>query len=229
MYKNLAFLSLLLFFNLVGMEADKTTQATQKLYAQDFSRLGVTYLDHLIYEPKQATLFDFINRTYRAHKDWMVEGSKVTQGYGKQIAQKYHAPVYVKFIDTDVGYGLFADFPIEKGDMIQEYTGVVFTDLSRFVKFYKNEIKQDQDNYAMCLNSFLMPFNGLSIDARLQGNYTRFINHSDTPNAHSLESYDENLWHVIIVASERIEQDQQICIHYGPAYWEYRKKPKKLS
>lgn len=58
------------------------------------------------------------------------------------------------------------------------------------------------------------------IDAKRQGNPTRFINHSaENPNASWTSIFDGNKFRLIIVATRPIMEGKQIFIKYSNSYW----------
>jgi uncharacterized protein len=65
------------------------------------------------------------------------------------------------------------------------------------------------------------------IDAT-QGNLTRFINHSFTPNLRPVHVYYAGFYHLIFLAMQRIEKGTQLSYSYGKNYWYLRGKPAEL-
>ncbi|PIO53638.1 hypothetical protein TELCIR_25020, partial [Teladorsagia circumcincta] len=63
-----------------------------------------------------------------------------------------------------------------------------------------------------------------TVDARLYGNFTRFINHSCRPNATVgmvvWEALPEQLSHICIFAAENIPKGKEITISYGKSWWD---------
>src|SRR5262249_52426830 len=85
--------------------------------------------------------------------------------------------ISVRYINEAMGYGFFTQVPIAAWHFIGEYTGVV-----RRRKWFTSK----SNHY-----TFMYPREWLSsklftIDGEKEGNFTRFINHSDTPNCESI-------------------------------------------
>lgn len=186
----------------------------EKLYAKDFERLGVRYLNHLEIQVKARNL-----------PPGPFTDTASTRQYGTLIEQRYHAPVYLQYIDSTVGYGVFAQNSIAKDQMIGEYTGILkitpFADID----------EQDNADYgwAFLPNGTFYP---LEIDAQSAGNFTRFVNHSFDPNVGTEFVWAHNRWHLIYKADSDIQKDQQLLVNYGTGYWENRRdqmKPVKLG
>lgn len=131
--------------------------------------------------------------------------------YSKEIEKGEHPELIIKWIDERVGYGVFAHQDIRVGTFIGEYTGVVRKRSTDEENFYCFE-------YAIGDN-WKSPF---VIDAQGKGNYTRFINHSNTPNAEPVSVYLNGAMHVILIAQKPIRKGEQLCYHYGADYWSKR-------
>ena len=120
------------------------------------------------------------------------------------------ARVYIGQVNATVGHGLFARGTIRKGSIIGEYTGVV-----------RNEnTKTDRSNgYTFTYDPFgHFP---MLVDAKAQGNYMRFANHSAKfSNAAPRMVYDrdQSRWHVLLVATKEIRRGDQVLFNYGHKY-----------
>ena len=184
-----------------------------KLYPRDFEKLGVQYTKDLICKVDPF-------------KIQYVERNRLMQNlYGELLEQKYEAPLYLKFINKKIGYGVYADDYISKGDMIGEYAG----ELIHEQMF--SELALENSGYCMDVGNFYHDesFNpavkALVVDAKRCGNFTRFINHSYNPNTRAASIYGKDgLWHVIVSAVARIARDEQLTIDYGSDYWESRNR-----
>lgn len=139
--------------------------------------------------------------------------------FANAIKSGYEVPAYLKFISARVGYGVFAEAPINEDDIVGEYTGRLMTGK------VARALPSDQIDYLYSVdscyesNNWLMP---LFIDAKNVGNSTRFINHSYAPNVSQKTFFDGVIWHIIFVAAQRIEKDQQLFMNYGKGYWQAR-------
>lgn len=141
----------------------------------------------------------------------------VNAQYGHQIALAETAPIYVRRIDNRVGYGVFADAPLETGAFIGEYAGVVQpeSDLSG-TALASDGYESDYSWY------YLDEIDGapsLEINGRLAGNEMRFVNHGEEPNLVVEHTLFEGQWIIFFVAGRDIEKDEQLLIDYGEAYW----------
>lgn len=177
-------------------------QTTKKVDPKDLKQFGLRYLNHLVYEIPVSELGDATekNPNPRFNPDHYIDA----------INNHYEALVSIAFINDDVGYGVFAEQDIKKGQMIGEYTGIV-----KKVNFSNKP--QDYD-YAW---GFPPPTKGI-IDAKDAGNFTRFINHSNRPNIDMAYVPINNRWHLAYVANQDIKKDQQLLANYGRPYWRGR-------
>lgn len=135
--------------------------------------------------------------------------------FRKDLDSGAAANVSVRWMDEDIGYGLFAEQDIAKGDFIGEYTGEVRL-LSR--------LHPDQNGYCLHYHTKWWSLKYYMIDALLLGNLMRFINHSDSPNVQPLCGVDRGLQHQIFVARGPIVKGAQLTINYGNDYWIERQK-----
>ena len=173
--------------------------------AKNMEYFGIRYLNHL---------------EYAVPEHEAIEKSKqsIANPYADLINQHYEAPIYIKFITKDVGYGIFAAQDIKKGELIGEYTGIV-----KPVDFSK---KKEDFDYAW---GFPPPAKFV-VDSKDAGNFTRFINHSNTPNVSMVYVLINNRWHLAYIANQDIKKDQQLLANYGKPYWQGRGiKPNDLK
>lgn len=184
----------------------------RKLYAQDFQALGIEYITAL------RTNLD-VSKIIARKRSPFVCLENQRKEYTQQVVKEYQAPIYLKYINDTVGFGVFADKPIKECDTISEYTGYLC------VEDDSNEQVECMD-YAIDVGNFYDSQRGtaLYVNAEKAGNFTRFINHSYLPNVCSLSVYNEidRLWHVMMLASKDIDQDTQLLTNYGTGYWDVR-------
>jgi SET domain-containing protein len=106
-----------------------------------------------------------------------------------------------------IGLGLFAKEKIHKGDTIGYYTGRILTDAQTERKPYVDS------HYILWV---CKDYNILG-EGR-EANYTRYINHSDRPNARLVVS---TRWKTArFEALKKIKPGEEIFFDYGPYFWE---------
>ena len=105
-----------------------------------------------------------------------------------------------------LGKGLFALYPINKGDNIGYYTGVVITDAQSEKEPYISS------KYLLWVcKDYLIDGNDKN------SNYTRYINHSKKPNAILITS---SRWKTArFEATRNIKAGEEIFFNYGDDYW----------
>lgn len=138
--------------------------------------------------------------------------------FHSSILQKKEAPFVIRKVNPLVGYGVFAKERIPYLSYVGEYTGVV----------RKRRRRKDETNdyvFGYVIGPDDTPW---VIDAREKGNFTRFINHSDTPNLTSRWIIVEGRAHIILFANSLIEKGEQLTYDYGPYYWRRRSQPQIL-
>ncbi|KAK6012454.1 SET domain protein, partial [Ostertagia ostertagi] len=112
------------------------------------------------------------------------------------------------------GWAVRALRNIRRGAFIGEYTGELLSDAETArperTDTYFFETRVGEELY--------------TVDARLYGNFTRFINHSCRPNATVgmvvWEAQPEQLSHICIFAAENIPKGKEITISYGKSWWD---------
>jgi hypothetical protein len=139
----------------------------------------------------------------------------LAERFKKQLSQGLTAKVVVKWINTDLGYGLFADEDLAPGAFIGEYTGLVR-------RLYRR--RPDPNGYCFHYPTRFGSLKYFVIDALKEGNLLRFVNHSDRPNLLPFCAVDRGLLHTIFMTSHFVSKGKQLTIHYGDDYWIKRQK-----
>jgi hypothetical protein len=128
------------------------------------------------------------------------------------------APVYIKKVDEELGYGVFAADEIKRNAFVGEYTGVV--------QIPHNDSGQEMEDggYESDFSwYYLDTIPGgpeLEINGRLEGNEMRFVNHSDQFNVDVEHTIHNGNWVIFFKAASNIQKDEQLLISYGEDYWE---------
>lgn len=136
--------------------------------------------------------------------------------YHRKILSSYIPDVSIRPVHPTVGYGLFAEKQIKKGQYVGEYTGIV---------------RQNDRRYFEPLNNYCYEYpvpdeigRSYVIDATA-GCLTRFINHSPHPNLQPIHVYWKGFFHLIFIALQTIQPDEELLFDYGETYWYLREKP----
>lgn len=136
--------------------------------------------------------------------------------YIDEIESGYIPHVSVRQIDAKVGHGLFAEEEIAAGVYVGEYTGIV---------------RKNDRRYMQPLNDYCYEYpvpdeigRHFVIDAT-QGNLTRFINHSYTPNLQPIHVFYDGFYHLIFLSLMPIAKGTQLSYNYGKNYWYLRSLP----
>lgn len=129
--------------------------------------------------------------------------------YGRELQSAHFPDVRISWINSQVGWGVFANRHFKKGEWIGEYCGLV-----------RKRRKKDRLN-AYCFEYRLSQEVATKylIDAENQGNLARFINHSSNPNLITDLVYCNGLPHVILTVKNPVAKNEQLLYDYGPDYW----------
>lgn len=134
--------------------------------------------------------------------------------FRKEISGDFLPPVSIRWIDEKIGYGVFAEKGIPAGAYIGEYTGTV----------RKRKRWSDRRNdycFEYTIGDWI--YNPFIIDAKGQGNYTRYINHSNSPNLEPLSVFANGVMHIVLLAQKPIVKGTELSYHYGDVFWKKRK------
>lgn len=120
----------------------------------------------------------------------------------------------IQWVNDDIGYGLFANRDLMKGEYVGEYLGKISgqSDITScdYLYFYNNSDDPKQILY---------------VDAENAGNHTRFINHSSNPNILNSTFYFDGLLHQLFFVKHAVPKGHQLTYNYGQFYWEGTKPP----
>jgi [histone H3]-lysine4 N-trimethyltransferase ASH1L len=108
---------------------------------------------------------------------------------------------------TDTYHALVSEQPIEMGTVVIEYTGEILT------------IGMCEERYRDCpeLRSYVVECgDGYVIDALYKGNFSRFINHSCSPNLDVVKITQYGLPRVFFVARFSFDIGEELTFDYGP-------------
>jgi uncharacterized protein len=181
------------------------------------TRLNFNYLPHNAFEtPADRQEIREKGIVQRKNNEVSVESQELGTKFIRKIEAEYIPHVSIRWIDESIGYGLFAEEDLEAGCYVGEYTGIV---------------RKNGKKYFEPLNNYCYEYpvpdeigRSYVIDA-IQGNLTRFINHSFHPNLKPIHAFYEDFYHLIFLAIHRIEKNSQLSYNYGQNYWHLRDKP----
>lgn len=192
-----------------------------KISIEDFEkRVGIRYVNALIFE-KEEYREKLIKKAQKKLKHPPVRqmNAWTLALHQKAIEHPKEDLFYIRWINSYLGYGVFAAQDIPALCYIGEYTGLV-----RKRRFHKYRFNDYVFGYVAAGKN--TPY---IIDAKEQGNFSRFINHSDAPNLTSRWVVKEGLTHIILFANKFIPKDKQLSYDYGDTYWRSRSHPSLIT
>ena len=153
---------------------------------------------------------------------WLLRNTFIGQEH-RNLGARYRRALFdgsiedvaIRWIDDEMGYGLFAQNVIAKETFIGQYTGVV----KRYERF-----KTQRNAYCMQMPTGFFSFCYLFIDAKSAGNEMRFANHSDAPTMKPICMIDRSLVHIGLFACRDIKPNEELTFNYGKDFWRFRKK-----
>ncbi len=133
--------------------------------------------------------------------------------FQQEISQDFLPNVSIRWLDEKIGYGVFAEEDFSPGAYMGEYTGIV----------RKRKGRADRKNdYCFEYTIGDWVYNPFIIDAKSQGNFTRFINHSEEANLESISVYAHHVMHICFIVSKPIKRGMQLSYDYGDTFWKKR-------
>lgn len=174
------------------------------------------WINEIVYKPYLEFANTKILRGVKYKRDLSFERQWLSTYFRKEVLTGEPALVSIRWIDSVMGYGVFAEKAFAPMHFIAEYAGLV-----------RKRSKHDNKN-AYCFEYLLEPDEETPylIDAENQGGVSRFINHSNKPNLLSAFVLVDEIPHIILYTSKRIERGEELTYDYGPDYWKKRPPPK---
>jgi SET domain-containing protein len=181
-----------------------------------FKNNGLVYLERTRIAWKPLLSMDLSERDYYLENREFFE--EANHRYARFIKDRYMAPLYIRKIDSKVGYGVFAQSELAQDAFIGEYTGVI----QRAEEKSGRELEQGgyESDYAWYYLEELEEAPDLEINGRFEGNELRYVNHGDRPNVDVEHVLIDGHWILFFKAAKKIAADEQLLINYGNAYWE---------
>ena len=130
--------------------------------------------------------------------------------YRREILEGTHPQVSVRWIDDEIGFGVFAAERILPCTFIGEYTGLVQKRKKRHIH---------ESNYCIRYTAWQVGKKIYVIDAEQMGNFTRHINHSDQPNTTLACAYFQGFPRILILSLCEIPEGKQLTFDYGKTFW----------
>lgn len=189
----------------------------KKLSAEEFAGFfNIRYCSHLCFESPKA-LQKTVNDCPWILKSFIgADNREYAKKYSNELKNGTTAKVVIRWIDDQVGYGLFTVEDLPSNSYVGEYTGIVRR-MSR--------LKPDYNRYCFHYPTRWWSWHYTLIDASKAGNEMRFLNHSDNPNLRPICAVDSNnLLHICFLTNRFIPKGTQLTFNYGPDYWKYDKK-----
>ena len=186
-----------------------------RFLAEDFKHLtGIEYISYPQFLDFH-TLCQASVQSGQADRDrYLDPESRFAGAFFRNQVQRGDAPdVTIKWISRDIGYGVFTNQHIADGAYAGEYCGLVRP--RKLWAFYFSD-------YCFRYPTARWYKPAYTIDSEKAGNFTRYINHSDTPNLESLSILAGPLMHIVFRAIKDIPPGTQLTFDYGPQYWQHR-------
>jgi len=190
--------------------------------AEDYYNIfGVRYVSHLEFCDHKALKWVLKSCKKALQKKIIVTQQKwLGAFYHKEIEEGTIPNLIIRWIDSYIGYGVFAKSDLAPKTFIGEYSGLL----------RKRKKRVDQKNsytFEYLIGETLdTPF---TIDAKDQGNHCRFVNHDFEGNCDPMLIYQNGIMRVIVYTNRLVKKGEQITYDYGSEYWMKRDEPQTLE
>lgn len=135
--------------------------------------------------------------------------------HARELDEAKVPDITIQWMNEKMGYGVITHKFIRKWDFVGEYTGVVRR---------RRLIFPNLNDYCFMYPRHWVSHKLYAIDSEAQGNFTRFINHSDYPNLESVAVFKDGVFHIIFRAVQDIMPGSELAYDYGDIYWTKREK-----
>jgi hypothetical protein len=172
---------------------------------------------HLKYLPTIAfqssdIFYDVIDAAKKAKEQDQIPAERIWMGiyFDLEFQQQIHPKVSIRFIDNQIGFGVFAQERIYSCAFVGEYTGVLTKKPGRI---------QPEQKHSFAYTIWNTKKRKFTLNAEKQGNFTRFINHSKKPNLSLQSIYWRGIPRVVFIALRNIAEGEQLTFDYGASFW----------
>lgn len=150
------------------------------------------------------------------YQSYRLDFQMLLEEYGAALKEGIMAPCEIRPVSEHVGYGLFASRDFQAGELLGEYTGIV--QRARRSRRMKDSLGGFNTDYSWTypVKRGLFP---LEVNARLQGNELRMVNHSFEPNLRMEHCLMPQGWILFMVVDTPVKEGEQFTIDYGEEYW----------
>lgn len=167
------------------------------------NQFSITYRESLTFTSYSHLIETIHNCPYVLRSHFLAKDNYYwAEKYAHQLDSSTIGPVYVKWIDHTIGYGLCALEDIPQGAYIGEYTGCV------------REIASNPNAYCFHYPTRWWSWKKCVIDALKEGNILRFINHSENPNLQPFCLVNRRLLHFVFIAKRDISKGTELTFTY---------------
>lgn len=188
---------------------------SKKYYKKDFPVLGLTYSKNLMVGTLDV-FDDDVSLPLSGHeRDYQ---QFLGKKFGSDIEKAEIPSLYVSWVNSLVGHGVFTDKAFKKGNFVCECTGHILP---------TNRVSAQNESlfHYPCDN----PARSFVIDTSKEANFMRFVNHNKQGNLEAEYVQHRGLWHLVFVAKKDIARDELLTVDYGNDFWDGRRRPLKLG
>lgn len=195
-----------------------TKWATDAEIKELFGKLDLTFTDKIIFSDSAKEVSNVVRTDLNGYTCPTSLTPAKIKDFETCLDSSYRAPTYLKWVNDDVGYGVFASEDIVADKFVTTYTGKLFS---------------DSDASEGTTWTWSYPISGTikgkkyALSGKDCGNIGRFFNDARSDSGNNLLSVmiyseKEKNYNIVYYASKNVMKDQELCVSYGAAYWATR-------
>ncbi|KAJ3084813.1 hypothetical protein HK102_000540 [Quaeritorhiza haematococci] len=197
---------------------------SRRIYHEDFeSVFGIRATHKVEEDPAITAILDAHDiRNDETYLTNPTDSERLAATLGPYIDQGFENDrrFFVRWVDAAKGYGLFAQVPVTKNQVVGIYTGQLFnSSISDYQWAYQSNGLKDPNGNTM----------DLGVDGRYAGNWLRFVNHNEDPNTDPVFVPYKNRWWILYVTNRLVRAGEEVTVSYGSAYWETRENVQRVQ
>jgi len=179
---------------------------------------GIRYLSRSLYEDIPVFKKDQTRSPY--YLDNKEEFDQLFTLYADAVRDEFMAPVSIRKVSDEVGFGLFCGKELKPGDFLGEYAGIVRPGVDVIADPDEPAGPEGYEtDYTWDYPDAWYEDELYEVNAGRAGNELRYINHSFEPNLAVEHTLIDNRWVIFFIASSHIRAGSQFFVDYGEEYW----------
>ncbi len=184
------------------------TSLCKEMCKEEFRKKSGLHYSNQLYFATDKVRAEVKTLTAKVLSKSQIESKAIEAGdkYKQEIERGDIGPVYIRYINNRIGFGLFTSEDLPEGVFIGEYVGNV-----RRCNYFFADVNEYCFRYPLYQTGFKI----YTVDAAEYCNETSFMNHSRKGNCEATIAYCDGLLHITLITSQPIPKDTELTFDYG--------------